>query len=133
MKEGAFALLDTLLSEEVQKETRDALAINRSAVKYKVDRECEISKQTYAFYADSKDLLFPMEDLLRMGGAFLPGSKLPDIFLKSLEDIHSILLPDNSVLMIVSEEIPAYLLGQKDIDTVIATINNRAKTVFDER
>ena len=127
VKEGAFALLDILLSDDVQKE------INRAAVKYKVDRECEISKQTYAFYADAKDLLFPMEDLLRMGGAFLPGSKLPDIFLQSLEDIHSILLPDNSVLMIVSEEIPAYLLGQKDIDTVIATINNRAKTVFDER
>lgn len=133
VKEGAFALLDILLSDDVQKETRDAIAINRAAVKYKVDRECEISKQTYAFYADAKDLLFPMEDLLRMGGAFLPGSKLPDIFLQSLENIHSILLPDNSVLMIVSEEIPAYLLGQKDIDTVIATINNRAKTVFDER
>ena len=62
-----------------------------------------------------------------------PDSKIPEIFLQSLEEVDSIFLPDNSVMMIISEEIPAYLLGQKDLDTVISTINNRSKTVFDER
>ena len=36
-------------------------------------------------------------------------------------------------MMIVDEELSAYLLGQKDLDSVIETINNRAKNVFSER
>lgn len=73
------------------------------------------------------------EDSFREGSIFKPDSKLPDIFLQSLEDVNTILLSDNAVMMIISEEIPAYLLGQKDMETVIATINNRTKLVFDER
>ena len=135
VRDGAFALLDIMLSAEVQKETRNAIAVNREAVKYKVDLEKEESRKTYAYYTsvESEALLFPLADLMCMGGAVEPGSKLPDVFLQSLEELDSIFLPDNSVLMIISEEIPAYLLGQKDIDTVIATINNRSKTVYDER
>ena len=49
------------------------------------------------------------------------------------EDAYTLLLPDNSVLVIISEELPPYLLDQKDLDSVIGTINNRAKTVMAER
>ena len=73
------------------------------------------------------------EDSFREGSIFTPDSKIPDIFLQSLEEVHTILLSDNAVMMIVSEEVPAYLLGQKDLNTVITTINNRTKLVFDER
>ena len=135
VKDGAFELLDIMLSEDVQKKTRNAIPVSRAAVEYKVELEKEASVKTVSYYADvpSSYLLFPLADLLRMAGATEPGSTLPDIFLQSLEEINSIILPDNSVMMIISEEIPAYLLGQKDLDTVIAAINNRTKTVYDER
>ena len=58
---------------------------------------------------------------------------LGGIFLDALENVDTLLLPDNSVLMIVSEELPPYLLDQKDLDSVIGTINNRTKTVMAER
>ena len=133
VKAGALALLDTMLSEEVQKETREAIPVNRAAARYKVEREEKDSMGTYTYYADALGLLYPIQDCLRMSCCIEPDSKIPEIFLQSLEEVDSIFLPDNSVMMIVSEEIPAYLLGQKDIDTVISTINNRSKTVFDER
>ena len=50
-----------------------------------------------------------------------------------LENVDSVMIPDNSVLMIVSEEVPPYLLGQKDIDSVISVINSRTQLGFDER
>ena len=70
---------------------------------------------------------------MREGSLFVPDSKLPDIFLQAIEDVSTIFLSDNSVMMIVSEELPGFFLGQKDLNTVIATINNRTKTVFNER
>jgi hypothetical protein len=62
-----------------------------------------------------------------------PYLEFPQIFLQTLESIDTIFLSDNAIMMIVDEELPAYLLGQKDLDSVIETINNRAKNVFSER
>ena len=99
-----------------------------------MEKETEDSLNTYAYFGDDPSvLLYPLPDLLRMSECIEPGSKIPEIFLQSLEDVDSLFLPDNPVMMIISEEIPAYLLGQKDLNTVISTINNRSKTVFDER
>ena len=131
VKEGAYALLDSMLSEQVQKEVRSAIPMNRAAVSYKVEKEKEYSQKGYAYYEKHPEFLSP--EVLREGSLFVPGSKLPDIFLQTLEEVNTILLSDNAVMMIVSEEIPAFLLGQKDMNTVIATINNRTKTVFNER
>ena len=64
---------------------------------------------------------------------FEPDLPFDSIFLQTLETVDTILLSDSAIMMIVDEELPAYLLGQKDLDTVIATINNRAKNVFSER
>ena len=64
---------------------------------------------------------------------FEPDLKFDQIFLQTLESVDSIFLSDNAVMMIVDEELPAYLLGQKDLGSVIETINNRAKNVFRER
>ena len=70
---------------------------------------------------------------MRMSYLFDTDVDLGGIFLDALENVDTLLLPDNSVLMIVSEELPPYLLDQKDLDSVIGTINNRAKTVMAER
>ena len=63
----------------------------------------------------------------------MPDTKLEEILLQTFESVDTVLMPDNAVMMIVDEELPAYILGQKDLDTVIATINNRAQNVFNER
>lgn len=131
-KEGAFALLDFMLSEEIQKEVKDSIPVNRAAVASKVEKEKEYNQKAYSSCFEVPYALVSEENF-REGSIFDPKSKLPETFLQTLEEVDTILLSDNSVLMIVSEEIPAYLLGQKDIETVIATINNRTQTVFSER
>ncbi|MCQ2528889.1 MAG: extracellular solute-binding protein [Saccharofermentans sp.] len=44
-----------------------------------------------------------------------------------------VLMSDPSINIIITEEIPAYLSGQKKIDDVISVIENRANTVLGER
>ena len=133
--EGAFAFLDILLSEDVQKNFRDAIPVNRAAVMHKLEREKSdnLTGFTRAGKLSRDELGCPLDDSLREGKLFDPSTKLDEIFLDMLENVDSVMIPDNSVLMIVSEEMPPYLAGQKDLDSVISAVNNRTKTVFDER
>ncbi len=71
--------------------------------------------------------------LIRSFSLYSPDLKIADIFLETLDNIETVLLSDNTIMMIVDEEFPAYLLGQKDLGSVIATINNRSQNVFNER
>ena len=133
--EGAFAFLDILLSEDVQKNFRDAIPVNRAAVMQKLEREKRdnLIGFTRAGKLSRDELGSPLDDSLREGKLFDPSTKLDEIFLDMLEKVDSVMIPDNSVLMIVSEEMPPYLAGQKDLSSVISAVNNRTKTVFDER
>ena len=40
---------------------------------------------------------------------------------------------NSNMSMILIEEMPAYFLGQKDLDSVIVIIQDRVKKVLDER
>ncbi len=135
VEEGAYVFLDILLSEYVQKDFRDAIPVNRAAVMRKLEREN--SDNTAGFNRASKtspELLgSSLENSLRQGALFDPADKVDEVFLNMLEEVDSVLIPDNSVLMIVSEEIPPYLIGQKDIGSVIDAVNSRTRLVFDER
>ena len=64
---------------------------------------------------------------------YSPDLEFSRIFLETLEAVDTILLSDNAIMMIIDEELPAYLLGQKELESVIATINNRAQNVSKER
>lgn len=137
VEEGAYALLDALLCEQAQ--TVDIawsnIPVNRAAAKAKVDM-CIADNKIGAGYIKSTtpDILgTSVQEALRQYQLFDPSLKLGDIFLNTLENVDTLLLPDNSVLVIISEELPPYLLDQKDLDSVIGTINNRAKTVMAER
>ena len=129
--DGAYALLDILLSDEIQKNAIDTIPINRAAASYRVERQMENNRNGYA------DLNYPgsinTTPIQRNLSVFEPDLPFDSIFLQTLETVDTILLSDSAIMMIVDEELPAYLLGQKDLDTVIATINNRAKNVFSER
>jgi len=131
VKDGAYALLDILLSEEIQKNSMDAIPINREAACYRVERQKEDNRNGYGFMTSPFSLYNPA--VIRANSLYSPDLKIADIFLETLENVDSILLSDNAIMMIMDEEIPAYLHGQKTLDSVIATINNRAQNVFKER
>ena len=137
VEEGAYALLDALLCEQAQTVNIawSDIPVNRAAAKAKVDM-CIADNKIGAGYIKSTtpDILgTSVQEALRKEQLFDPSLKLGDIFLDALENVDTLLLPDNSVLVIISEELPPYLLDQKDLDTVIGTINNRTKTVMAER
>lgn len=134
VKDGAYALLGILLSKEVQEESREAIPVNRAAVQSKIDAEIYANEVAFGVFEKQQEYMqTSLDDLCREYGYFGEGSVIPDVFLEMLEGVDSIMLADNSVLMIVSEEIPPYLLGQKDLDSVISTIDSRVHIVFDER
>lgn len=135
VEDGAYAFLDILLSEDVQAKCRETIPVNRASVLRKIDRETEQNQIGYnrASSVPRDAMLNSFEEELRESALFDPATGLPDIFLEMLEGVDSIMIPDNSVLMIVSEEMPPYFVEQKNIDDVIAVINSRTQVVFDER
>lgn len=54
-------------------------------------------------------------------------------FAEELERTHEIRVLDDAVMDIVKEEAEGYFLGQKDLNTVVSTIQNRVATVLKER
>ena len=137
VEKGAYALLDALLCEQAQtvNNTWSDIPVNRAAAKAKIDL-CVANNKIGVGYIKSSppDVLgASYQEAMRMSYLFDTDVDLGGIFLDALENVDTLLLPDNSVLMIVSEELPPYLLDQKDLDSVIGTINNRAKTVMAER
>ncbi|MBR6254510.1 MAG: carbohydrate ABC transporter substrate-binding protein [Clostridiales bacterium] len=131
VKDGAYALLDILLSKDVQNNSMDAIPINREAASYRVEKQKENNRNGYSFM--TSPMVLCDEASMRAQGLYSPDLKFADIFLETLENVDTVFLSDNSIMMIVDEELPAYLLGQKDLDSVIATINNRSQNVFNER
>ena len=131
VKDGAYALLDIMLSKDIQKDSMDAIPINREAALYRVERQKTNNWNGYSFMV-SPMVLFD-EVSMRAQHIYSPDLKIADIFLETLDNVDTVLLSDNAIMMILDEELPAYLLGQKDLDSVIATINNRSQNVFNER
>ena len=109
----------------------DAIPINREAASYRVEKQKENNRNGYSFM--TSPMVLCDEASMRAQGLYSPDLKFADIFLETLENVDTVFLSDNSIMMIVDEELPAYLLGQKDLDSVIATINNRSQNVFNER
>ena len=131
VKEGAYAFLDILLSEDVQKNATDTFPINRAATAYRVEKLRQANQTAYDWFSEPDQLI--SDPILRCASVYVPNTKLEEILLQTFEKVDTVIMSDNAVMMIVDEEMPAYLLGQKDLDTVIATINNRIKNVFNER
>ena len=52
---------------------------------------------------------------------------------EELERTHEVRVLDDAVMDIVKEEAQGYFLGQKDLNTVVSTIQNRIATVLKER
>ena len=129
--EGAYALLDLMLSKEIQQETQAAIPVNRLAVMAMVEKEKEHNRNVFRAYTSDPELV--NDSLYREYSFFVPGSTLPDIFLQTIEEIDSVVVTDNAVMKIISEELPGYFLGQKDLDTVTVAVDSRIRTIFGGR
>ena len=136
VEEGAYAFLDILLSEDVQKTINNSIPVNRAAAVHKLETDSEDNRIGYSnllrnnYYGTTE---LPSQEELRMQGLYNPSIKLDAIFLDMLETVDTVMVTDNPVLMIIAEEIPPYLIGQKDLDSIIPAINSRTQLVFKER
>ena len=136
LEKGCYDFLEILLSDDVQKKTTSPISVNRAAVKFKLEREAEDNRIGYEQLMRRRmpgisDI--PLDEAFRNQLIYDPDIKLDIIFLEMLETVDSILTSDNSVLIIISEEIPPYLIGQKDLDSVIPAIKSRTQLVYKER
>lgn len=73
------------------------------------------------------------DDNLAESGLLPKDSGIPEAYENMIGTVSGVLTSDKSISAIVTEEVQAYFAGQKDLDTVIDTIQNRAQTVIEER
>jgi ABC-type glycerol-3-phosphate transport system substrate-binding protein len=56
-----------------------------------------------------------------------------DAYKKIVESVTTVNTSDASISKIISEEMPAYFSGQKDLDEVVEIMQDRVQKVLDER
>ena len=122
---GEFVKL--LLSDDIQFKLAktSSFTLNRQAFRESSKAEVDFAN-TDNFYRN-----FPGMDVIHYHITFSE---------KNIDDMEKIILScthskseDGAVSIILIEEMPAYFLGQKDLDAVIKTAQSRAQKVLDER
>ena len=119
-----------LLSDEIQSKLayRDMLVINRDALTEACNAaidffDTETGSQNVFDYAQgtyvSVQTKFTSEDI--------------DNLFDAIESCSGMSRSDAAISIIIIEEMPPYFLGQKDLESVVAIIQDRAQTVLDER
>ena len=131
---GAWRFIETLLSEDVQKAFCEQLVdsyqsffpINRNAFE-------EAGKDSVDIFNHNKEL----EYASWFGGSDNLGNYVNVEDLDKLkvvtESVNHIYRSDADIDIIVYEEIQPYLAGDKSLDEVIKIMNDRARTVLNER
>lgn len=119
-----------LLSDEIQSELvmEDKLVINRAAFRQGCNaairyfNTAEGSQNMFDYAAGTyvtSHMKFTSEDIDNLESVILSCSKINSA--------------DSAINAILIEEMPAYFLGQKDLDSVVVIIQDRAQKVLDER
>ncbi len=130
-KDGAWEFVKTMSSDEVL-QYADANPLNKEALDAKLKEAEKFNTDYYNLITEASDTPISDEEL-PMYGLYNPDSGLPESYKASIESVSSITTCDNEIMSIVIEEIQPFFEGQKDLDSVIEIINNRAQTVLDER
>ena len=84
VKEGGYALLSILLSDDVQKNVHDAIPVSRAAEQQKVEKEKKNNENGCIYYIDMQGLNFSPERY-RSLDLYERGSDFPKFFLDTLE------------------------------------------------
>ena len=129
-KEACIEFVKILLSDEVQAELAlsDRFVLNRNefrkvceeAIDYYNTPAVQRTAFDYSIGTDVPiDIEFTTDDIDNLERIILSCSKMNS--------------PDSAINLILAEEMPAYFLGQKDLDAVIKIAQDRAQKVLDER
>ncbi|MBO7426758.1 MAG: hypothetical protein J6U23_13885 [Clostridiales bacterium] len=128
VKKGCIEFIETLIDTEVQLNC-EYFCINKEAQGMLLsDKYQEELKQ----YEDTL-AKFQFEAQARKEGYYAPDEKTQAQLLDIIENIGSVTAVDEAVYDILSEEVRTYFDGDKDIDAVIDTINNRVQTYLNEK
>ncbi len=129
-KQGvAWDFIKTMISEDVQKLEDSGNLINVAAFTYCAQSAVDSINTLYDSYLD----LGIDEAELAIDGMQRTDEAIVGYLVDIASSVTSVSYVDTSVRMIVYEEIPAYFAGQKDLPTVIQTINDRVQLLVDER
>ena len=126
-KEGAWEFVKTLLSDEVQKGICEQWdnSISIPALR-------SFSEETLKRTNEDAEKQIAKDPSAKMHVSVYEESTIDD-YIDALKSAKSYAVQDPAIMTIIDEEIQAYFAGQKDIEEVTETIQNRAKTVIDER
>lgn len=132
-KDGAWAFILCLLSDDIQtKAGYDYVnPVNRAAARNVSTAFMDSTNETYEVNIEYYTGMSQAE--LRSEGMIECSEETMERYLEILGTADHVYGIDSAILAIAVEEIPAYFAGQKTIEDVAATINNRAQTVIDER
>lgn len=131
--DGAWDFVLCLLSEDIQYQAGNDFLnpVNKAAARTVSAEFMNSINQTYEENIEYYPDLSPIE--LRSMGIYECSEETMERYLELLETADHVQGIDSAILDIAVEEIPAFFTGQKSIEDVAATINNRAQTVIDER
>lgn len=131
--DGCWSFVETLTSTQIQEYYADSsigTPINIAAYESSAQHAVDSYNELVDYYAR---IASPME--LAMYG--LPSERVDSSIIERYKDMvascSSVSTTDPAVSAIIREEMPAYFSGQKTLDDVISTIENRVQTFLDER
>ncbi|MBO4748069.1 MAG: hypothetical protein J5607_08460, partial [Clostridiales bacterium] len=117
LEEGAWEFMMTLLSSDIQHVQSSYDPVMKSAQK-------DLLLDYISIYNDAAKVSYDMEPI---------DEGMADRYIEQLSD--AIIVPDvnPTVLTIICEEMPAYFAGDKTLDEVISTIENRVNLLLREQ
>ena len=129
-KDACIEFLKMMLTDEIQKELvlNDNFVINKEAL-----RQGLIEAIDYFNSEEGQNNIFEYS----LGTYVSINTKFTTKDIDNLEEVIQSCSTcdsvDAAINMIIIEEMPAYFLGQKDLDSVVTIIQDRAQKVLDER
>ena len=132
-KKVCVEFIKTLFSEEIQEKFAEydtSTPVNVKAFKKAGLKSIDKYNANY----NRNKSQYSRQELMSSGLAWCEVDKSAvDVYEKVIRSCSCSISEDPSISVIVKEEMPAYLTGQKSLDDVIKIINDRSKTVVSER
>lgn len=127
-QKACWELVKVMLSDDVQMTIEKEFPVNKNAFQSSVQKGIDSSND---YFNSFLKLGYSEQELISAGIVYISDID-GDIYDMAL-NVDSLSRSDTALYPIITEEIAAYFAGQKDIDSVISIINDRAQTIYDER
>ena len=126
LKEPCIEFIKTLLSKDVQEYSNEN-PINRQAMETVVDRALDRCREEYdrgGFGSEAEAASY---------GYYLPTEAMKNAYIEGMENVEGVSTLDSSIRAIVYEEMSSYFTGNKDINEVEKTLQDRLETLYSEK